>query len=147
MRKLICKLLEVKWCLYELTRVSIKARSYSKRGKWCFLLFFLFLGIIYLLLFKYRCLHLTPSNYPKPHTSPILPPLGLVHVSFKHVPWWPFPFFPLLSPSPLPSGYCQIILYFSVSGYILLSYLFSWLGSTYRWGHMELFFHCLAYFT
>ena len=30
------------------------------------------------------------------------------------------PLFPSLSLSPLPSGYCQFVLYFNVSGYILL---------------------------
>ena len=64
-----------------------------------------------------------------PHpTHPCLPPLilhpfGFIHVSFIHVPWWPFPFFPII-----PSGYCQFVLYFSVSGYILFAWLFCWLG-------------------
>ena len=74
-------------------------------------------------------------------------PLWFVHGSFIHVPWQPSLFFPPLSPSLLPSGYCQFVLYFNVSHYILLPYFFCWLGSTYRWDHMIFFFHCLAYFT
>ena len=53
------------------------------------------------------CLPLSPiplpcSTYPHlPHS--ILTPIVFVHVSFTHVPWWPFPFFPPLPPpcSPL----------------------------------------------
>ena len=43
------------------------------------------------------------------------------------------PPFPCIIPSHLPSGYCQFVLNFNVSGYILLACLFCWLGSTYRW--------------
>ena len=44
---------------------------------------------------------------------------------------------PLFSPIiPLPSGYCQFVVYFNVSGYILLACLFCWLGSAYRWDHI-----------
>ena len=60
---------------------------------------------------------------------------------------WPFHFFPLLSSSPLPYGYCQFVLYFHVSASILLACLFCWLGSTYGWDHMVFVFHLLAYFT
>ena len=85
--------------------------------------------------------------YPSPPTTqPHLPPLilplfGFVHESFIHVPWWPFPFFPLLSPFPFPSGYCPFVLYFNVSGCILLACLFCWLGSTYRWDNRAFVFH------
>ena len=57
------------------------------------------------------------------------------------------PFFPPLSSSLHPSGHCQFVLYFHVSGSILLICLFCGLGSTYRWDHMVFVFHCLAYFT
>ena len=40
-----------------------------------------------------------------------------------------FPFLPPLSPSFLLSGHRQFVLYFIVSGSILLSCLFCWLGS------------------
>ena len=100
------------------------------------------------MLFKCSCPHFPTTTYfPLPHASrlppSILPSSGFVHGSFIHVPWWPFPFFPPLSPSPLPSGYCHFVLYFNVSGCILLA---CWLGSTYRWDHMVSVFHCLSYF-
>ena len=44
---------------------------------------------------------------------------------------------PLLSLSSLFSGNCQFVLYFSVSGCILLACLFCWLGSMYRWDEGE----------
>ena len=34
------------------------------------------------------------------------------------------PLLSLLTPFPLPSGYCQFVLYFNVSGYVLLACLF-----------------------
>ena len=57
---------------------------------------------------------------PNPTSSPHLEPTSFdfVPVSFIHVPWWTFPYFPPLSFSPLPSGYCQLVLYFHVSGYV-----------------------------
>ena len=56
-----------------------------------------------------------------PHS--ILPtPIVIVHESFIHIPGWPFPVFAPLVPSPHPSGYCQFVLYFHVSGYILLPF-------------------------
>ena len=93
----------------------------------------------------------SPNHSPPPHWSlpPTLDPtpFSFVHVSFIHVPWRPFPYFPPLSLSPLPSGYCQFVLYFKVSGCILLACLFCWLGSTYGWDQMVFVFHHLAYFT
>ena len=53
---------------------------------------------------------------------------------------------PIISLS-LHLGYCQFVLYFNISGYILLAFLFCWLGSTHRWDHMVFVFHHLAYFT
>ena len=85
---------------------------------------------------------LTPTSHPQS-----FPPFGFVHGSFIHVPWRSFPFFSPLFPSPLPSAYCQFVLYFHVSGSILLACLFCWLGSTYRWDYMVFIFHQLAYFT
>ena len=74
-----------------------------------------------------------PHQGTLPHTTPplTLKPISFSfgHVSFIHVPWWTFPYFLPLSLSPLPSGYCQFVLYFNVSGYILLTSLFGWLGS------------------
>ena len=60
-----------------------------------------------------------------PHLSPsILLPFGFVHGSFTHVHLQPFLFFPTLFAFPLPSGYCQFVLNFSVSGYILFACFF-----------------------
>ena len=95
------------------------------------------------------------SPFP-PHHSPhpsypyfpplILTPFGFVYVYFIHVPDNPSPFPPII-PSHLPSGYCQFVLNFNVSGYVLLACLSCWLSSTYRWDHMVFVFHHLAYFT
>ena len=88
--------------------------------------FFIFAFV--LMLFKYSCLHFPDTTFPcsiHPHLpTSILPPFGFVHGSVIRVPWWPFPFFPPLSPSYLPPGYYQFVLYFNVSGYILMAYLF-----------------------
>ena len=59
-----------------------------------------------LLTYPHLPLHLPPSV---PH------PIIFVHLSFIHVPW-PFPFFPPLSPSPIPSVYCQ----FFISVYLVV---------------------------
>ena len=70
---------------------------------------------------------LTHFSTPPP-SHPHYPPLilfafGFVQVRFIEVPENPFPF-PLIIPSYLPSGYCQFVLNFNVSGYILLACLF-----------------------
>ena len=113
----------------------------------CFMLIFY---SYFSLLFKYSCSIFTPLRL-LPHSSWLSTleptPFGIVYVSVIHVLWWTFPYFPPLSPSLLPSGYCQFVLYFNISGYILLACLFCWLGSTYRWDHMVFVFHHLAYFT
>ena len=60
----------------------------------------------FLLWFKYSCPHFPTTAFPYPtnsHLPPsVLPPFGFVHGSFIHVPWWFFPFFPLLSPARSP---------------------------------------------
>ena len=93
--------------------------------------------------------HYSPLPYPPPLPHSILPlPLCLcLCVLYTCSFTWPFPFFPLLCPSHLPCGHCQFVLYFHAFGLILLTCLFCWLGSTYRWDHMVFVFHCLAYFT
>ena len=86
------------------------------------------------LLFFYCCsspvvsIFLPPRPPPQPSPPRTLKPtvFGFVHVSFIHVPWWLLPYFPPLSLYLLPSGYCQFVLYFNVSGYILLACLFEW---------------------
>ena len=76
-------------------------------------------------MFKYSCLH-SPPHFPHPshpHLPPsILPPFS----SLSMHPLYMFldnPLSPPTSPSHLPSGYCQFVLNFSVSGYILLACL------------------------
>ena len=54
-------------------------------------------------------------------------------MSLIHVPWWPFPLLTPLFPSHLPSDYCQFILYFNISGDIVLACLFCWLWTTLFW--------------
>ena len=59
----------------------------------------------------------------------------------------PFPFFPWLFSSPLPSGYCQFVPRFHVSGSILLISLFYLLDPFYKWDHMIFVSYQLAYIT
>ena len=81
--------------------------------------------------------HIQSSSYP----------IVFVHGPFIHVPWQPILLLSPVTPFPLPSGHCQFVLYFHVSGSNLLAYLFCWLGSTYRWDHMVFVPYHLAYFT
>ena len=106
----------------------------------------LFIFIVQVQLCPFLPHHVSP---PHPSVPPTLEPtpFGFVHMSYIHVPWWPFPYCPLLSFSPLISGYCQFILYFNISSCILIACFFCWLGSLYRWGHVVFVFHCLACFT
>ena len=115
---------------------------YCRKGKlpekWHFLLFFLIVvqG------------QLSPFS---PHHTHCLPPLNPLPLALSMCPSYMFldapPHYPLLSPFPLFSGYSHIVLYFNISGCILLACLFCWLGSTYRWDHKVFLFHCLACFT
>ena len=82
-----------------------------------------------------------PLLYPTPPT----PPPTLNPTPLCLCPWvlytcslMTLPLLSPISPSPVPSGYCQFVLYFSVSDYILLACLFYWLGFTCRWDHMVL---------
>ena len=94
------------------------------------------LSLFFLLLFKYSGLHFPPTIPPNP-SHPHLPPLILPPAWFCPCVLYTcflttLPPFPPLSFSPFPSGYCQFVLYFNVSGCILLACLFCCLGSTYR---------------
>ena len=85
--------------------------------------------------FYYCCLVtvvlLSHALTPPPAPRVNVPPITHAHESSIHVPRLaPSLFFPLLPPSLLPSGHCQFVLYFHVSGSILLICLFCWLGST-----------------
>ena len=80
----------------------------------------LFLFIIFLLLFKYNCLHFPPTTPPNPtlDTTPLwlCPCMFLYACSLTTLP----PFASVI-PSHLTTGYCQFVLYFNVSGNILLA--------------------------
>ena len=117
--------------------------------------FFLFIFFIFLSLFSFfivihvqlspfsphHCLSLQPS----PPATLNLIPFGFVHVSFIHVPWWSFSFFPCYPPPPSPL--ITVSLFFVQCVWLYFACFFCWLGSTYRWDHMVFVFHYLAYFT
>ena len=83
---------------------------------------------LFLLLFKYSCLHFHHTTpFPHPLIPAFRPPTYLLwlcpcvlYTCFL----MPFPYYPPLSLFPLLSGYCQFVLYFNVSGCILLACLF-----------------------
>ena len=83
-----------------------------------------FVKLFFFKIFFYCCSITVVSIFPLPLS--LTPPtptshphsFGFVHGSFIHVPGWLFHFFPSLLLSSLPSGYCQLVLYFNVSGYI-----------------------------
>ena len=82
------------------------------------------------------------SPQPPPSAPPTLNPTPLwlclcVFYTCSSMTLLPFA---LIISSHLPSGDCQFILNFSVSGYIFLA---CWLGSTYRWDHMVFVCHRL----
>ena len=74
-----------------------------------------------------------PTHPPNPTFNPPLTHCLCPWVLYTYSLPWPFPFFLPLKPFALPSGHCQFVLYFHVSGSILLIHLFCWLSSTYRW--------------
>ena len=87
----------------------------------------------------------SPHHFPRPH--PHLPPPALHPSPLCLCLWvlyiWSLMTLSLISPIvslPAPLCYCQFVLYFNVSGYIFLACLFCWLGSTYRWDHINLNF-------
>ena len=94
--------------------------------------------------------HYSPLPYSRPPPTFNTPP-RIPHCPY---PWvlctcpltWTFPFFPPWFPFPLLSGHCQVC-YFHVSGFILLTCLFCWLGPTYMWDNMVFDFQHLSYFT
>ena len=100
----------------------------------------------FLLLFKYSCLHCPPTTHPP--AMPTSHPWSYPSLALSLCPLYMFlktlPHFSPIIPSNLPSGYCQYVLFFNVSGYFLLVCLFCWQASTYRWDHMVYVFHCLA---
>ena len=74
------------------------------------------------------CFCISYSCSFKIQPSELMPSGKSLNGTFKkfismHVPWWLFPLFPPLPSFLFPSGYCQFVLYFHVSGYILLACL------------------------
>ena len=92
---------------------------------------------IYFFAFIFYCYSIKVVSIFPPLLSPALPtpnlpvsilpaslPIVFVHGSFIQVPWIdPSPSFPCYPPA-LPSGYCEFVLYFSVSGSLLLTFCF-----------------------
>ena len=79
--------------------------------------------------------HYSPLPYPPPPPTFSPPPTPGPGCPCPWVLYTCSLTLPLLSPripSPLPSGHCYFVLYFHVSGSILLTFLFCWLDSTYR---------------
>ena len=95
--------------------------------------------------------HALPPPHPLHHPSPpptLQPtPFGFVHVSFIHIPWWPFSLYPPLSLSPLLSGYCKFCSLFQFLWLYFACLFVSLIRFNYRWDHMVFVFHSLAYFT
>ena len=88
----------------------------------CFLFFKKFL-----LLFNYTCLYFLPIPPPyhsQTHLPPPPPPSPLIlsMCPLQQLLETPLP----TIPSPLPSGYCQIVLNFNVSDYILFAFFFNY---------------------
>ena len=82
----------------------------------------LFFFLNFLLLFKYSCLHFPPTTPTSPPS--ILPPFWLSPCVLYTCSLMTLPLFPPVVSFPLPSVYCQCVLYFNVSGYILFPCLF-----------------------
>ena len=99
-----------------------------------------------------KFMFLSPSSFLSLKSINLKKDFGYCHIylflNFCSVTVVP-PFSPLLSPTshptptvnPLPLS----VLNFQFSGSILLSCLFCWLGSTYRWDHMVFIFHHMVF--
>ena len=83
---------------------------------------------------------LTPTLHPPPTFNPSPPSIALSMGPLYMFLDDPSPSFPVI-PSPTHSGYCQFVLYFHVSGSILLACVFWWLVSTYRSDNIVSVFH------
>ena len=112
---------------YSLSEWKFSCGAYSMLNKFVLYIFLIF-NFLFLFIFGenvsfFIVVHLHLSCLPPPHS----------HSQFPHFPCpWvfsscsltcPFPFFPPLFPSSLPSGHWQFVLHFSVSGSILLACL------------------------
>ena len=108
-------------------------------------LFCLFVFIVQVQLSPFSCHHFPLPHPPPPpclNPTPLCLCLWVLYTYSLATLLLLSPVMPLLFPLWLLS----VCSYFNVSGYILLTCLFCWLGSTYRWDHMVFVFHCLAYF-
>ena len=146
--QLLLSLIHVKVFITSLGQFSEHFESWSCLSQSGVLfLFFVLFTIKKKLLFKYSCLHFpTPLSPTQPLPPPTLnpSPLCLCLCVLYTSSLTSFPLLSLLFSSPLPSGYCQFVLYFNASGSILLICFFCWLGSTYRWDHTVFVFHMLV---
>ena len=124
---------------------EVEAMDSTDHFVFVFVLFIFY--FICLLLFKYSCLNFPPTippalpiptSYPRsyPALTLSMSPLSMFLDD-------PSPFSPL---SLLTSPLVTVSLFF-ISMSLVISCLFCWLGFTYRWDHMVLVFHRLAYFT
>ena len=92
--------------------------------------YFWYLPNMYDLFFLTYCCSVTVVPPFFPLLTPMLPPHSHSQSPHCPCPWvfytcsfaCPFLIFTPLSPSPVPSGYCQFVLYFHVSGSMLLAY-------------------------
>ena len=108
-----------------------------------FLVFFfssLFFSIVIQVQFPTFSHHHLPPLQPSPPSTLDPTPLWLSPCVLYTCSLKTLPHFPSIIPFHLPCGYCHFVLYFSVSGYILLPCFFCWLGSTYRCDHMVFVF-------
>ena len=128
------------WNCIQLNTIMRMAHLGVSTGPWDFALWACHLLIFSLFFFFVVVqVQLSPFTFhysplPQPSALPILilPPFGFVHVSFIHVLETLSPFPPIIR-CHLPSGSCQFVLNFNVSGYMLLARLLCWLDSSYSW--------------
>ena len=106
-----------------------------------------FILLLFVILLQLSQFFLLCPPLPSPPPVPTVNPhtVVCVHESLIYVLWLvPSPFFHHIS---LPSGHCQSVPCFHVSGSILLVSLFCPLDSSYKWDHMVFVFYQLAYIT
>ena len=120
--------------------IKIKIKKVDLLTKIWWLGNFFFFYLFPSLFFFYCCssIHVSIFSPPLPPTPAIptsspwcYPPLALSKSPLYMFLDKPSPFSPNVL-SHFPSGYCQFVLYFTVSGSILLLWFFCCLGSTYR---------------
>ena len=129
----------------------------SSAGFFIYFIYLNFFIVVQIQLSPFSCHHF---SLPHPHPPSFLPlalSMGPLHMFLEEPS--PFSRYPPTPPLWFLSvccycnkltvcqlGYCKFVLYFNISGRILLACLFCWLGCTYRWDHMVFTFYHLAYF-